>query len=175
MSKDFLHKDSGALQVLSKLLQSCYIHGELREKGGAYGGMASYQSEEGVFSMISYRDPHLLRTIDVYEGAKNWLEKGAFSQQEVDEAILQTCSAMDSPMPPAMKAICEYNFDRRGKTREKREAFRKRILECTHEQIIQVGLETLSLPSSLSAVTSEAILGREDNTMKDHPLKQREV
>ena len=32
------HPDSAALRILAKLLSSKYLHSQIREKGGAYGG-----------------------------------------------------------------------------------------------------------------------------------------
>ena len=51
------HPDSPALSVIAKMLRSMYLHREIREKGGAYGGFSLYNAEDGLFSFGSYRDP----------------------------------------------------------------------------------------------------------------------
>ena len=102
------HKDSPGLSVISKLLRSLYLHREIREKGGAYGGFAMYNSEEGLFSFGSYRDPHINRTLDVYKKACDFMISGDYSQTDIKEAILQVCSEIDKPETPgpaAMKAF----------------------------------------------------------------------
>lgn len=43
----------GRLRVLSGLLTWKYLHREIREKGGAYGGGSACQN--GVFNFFSYR------------------------------------------------------------------------------------------------------------------------
>ncbi len=103
-----VHEDSPGLAVIAKLLRSLYLHREIREKGGAYGGFAIYNSEEGLFSFGSYRDPHIKRTLDVYQNACDFIIQGNYTQTDVKEAILQVCSEIDKPETPgpaAMKAF----------------------------------------------------------------------
>ena len=102
------HEDSPGLAVISKILRSLYLHREVREKGGAYGGFALYNTEEGIFSFGSYRDPHIVRTLDVYKKACDFITNGDYTQTDVKEAILQVCSEIDKPETPgpsAMKAF----------------------------------------------------------------------
>ena len=94
------HEHAPALAVIGKLLRSLYIHREIREKGGAYGGFSIYNPEDGLFSFGSYRDPHIVNTLDVYEGAAAFIRSGRFAEEDVKEAILQVCSDIDKPDPP---------------------------------------------------------------------------
>jgi len=168
---DFTHEDSPALLVLANLLRSCFLHGEIREKGGAYGGMAGYNPDEGIFTMLSYRDPHLARTLSVYESALEWIKSGDFTDQDVDETILQTCSGMDTPVSPAGKAVLEYINERKGRTRAMREKFREGVLSCTREKLIKVGSRYLDTKPSLAAVTSEEILQRDKEMLTENQLE----
>ena len=157
----YRHNDSAKLYVLSNLLKSCFLHGEIREKGGAYGAMAGYNSDEGIFNMLSYRDPNLFQTVGVFEKALVWLKSGDFTDQDVEETILQTCSNMDTPSSPAAKATIEYIAARKGKTKKDREKFREGVLATRKEDLIRVGEEHLGEIASISAVTSETIAKRE--------------
>ena len=58
------HADAPALSVISKIMRSMYLHREIREKGGAYGGFAIYNPEDGLFCLGSYRDPHIVSTLN---------------------------------------------------------------------------------------------------------------
>lgn len=169
---EYSHDDSPVLLVLANLLKSCFLHGEIREKGGAYGGMAVYNPNEGIFSLLSYRDPNLSRTYSVYSDTLSWLEKGEFSIEETKEMILQTCSSMDIPMSPAGKATSDYLADRMGKTRELRNRFRSSVLKCTKEDLIEVGCKYLKTRASMATITSEEILTREKDNLKNIPLKK---
>ena len=53
------HPDAPALAVIAKMMRSLYLHREIREKGGAYGGFSTYSPESGMFCLASYRDPHI--------------------------------------------------------------------------------------------------------------------
>jgi Zn-dependent M16 (insulinase) family peptidase len=70
------HADSPALSVIAKLLRSMYLHREIREKGGAYGGFALYNAEDGLFSFGSYRDPHIVGTLKTYSRAADFIRSG---------------------------------------------------------------------------------------------------
>nr|NJM04661.1 peptidase M16 [Desulfobacula sp.] len=102
------HEDAPGLSVIAKILRSLYLHREIREKGGAYGGFAMYNAEEGLFSFGSYRDPHIQRTLEVYKHACAFIMNGDYSETDVKEAVLQVCSEIDKPETPgpaAMKAF----------------------------------------------------------------------
>ena len=110
------------------MLRSLYLHREIREKGGAYGGFAVYSIEDGLFSLASYRDPQIVRTLDVFEGAADFLLSGKYGDEDVHEAVLQVCSEIDKPDPPGPAA--RKAFFRRviGLDDEARLAFKQGLL-----------------------------------------------
>jgi len=163
----YTHPDAPILTVLATLIKSCFIHNEIREKGGAYGGMTGYGADEGIFTFVSYRDPHFARTLSVYNQTLDWLKSAKFSDQDVSEAILQTCSRLDTPLSPAGKAMSEYIFDRKGKTRKMREEFRAGILNCTKQQLINIGSKWLSTDYAIAAVSSEDIVEKNQKDIAD--------
>lgn len=116
------HADSPALSVIAKMLRSLYLHREIREKGGAYGGFALYNAEDGLFSFASYRDPHIVGTLSTYNRASDFIRSGTFSEEDVKEAILQVCSEIDKPDPPGPAA---------------RKAFYRRVIGLTDETRLQ--------------------------------------
>ena len=60
-------------QILASLLTNHFLHREIREKGGAYGGGARYSAADGTFSLYSYRDPPgLARTLETFSKAEGW-------------------------------------------------------------------------------------------------------
>ncbi|RPJ74622.1 MAG: hypothetical protein EHM15_05035 [Desulfobacteraceae bacterium] len=98
------HADAPALAVIAKMLRSLYLHREIREKGGAYGGFAVYNPEDGVFSLASYRDPQLAATLDVFARSGEFIRSGNFDDNDIKEAILQVCAEIDKPDPPGPAA-----------------------------------------------------------------------
>src|SRR5437899_813924 len=62
----FVHPDAPALLVLANYLRDTFLHRELREKGGAYGGYAQAGVASGTFYFGSYRDPNITRPYGVF-------------------------------------------------------------------------------------------------------------
>lgn len=129
------HEDSPALAVISKLLRSLYLHREIREKGGAYGGFALYNTEEGIFSFGSYRDPNITRTIDVYEKACDFIKSGDYSDDDIKEAVLQVCADIDKPETEGPASLKAYYRNLMNLSDERRKKFKAALLSITRDHI----------------------------------------
>ncbi|CAG0884626.1 unnamed protein product [Darwinula stevensoni] len=101
----YTDRDFPALRVLSRLLTYKYLHREIRERGGAYGGGAAIHPT-GMFTFYSYRDPLALSTFNTYHNSLEWILQGAdFSEEDIHEAKLAVFQAEDKPVPPGMKGM----------------------------------------------------------------------
>jgi len=145
------HPDSPVFSVLAKLLKSLYLHREIREKGGAYGGFSLYNSEDGLFSFGSYRDPHISRTLDVYESSLGFIKQGDFSDSNIREAILQICSEIDKPDTPGPSARKAFYRRLVGLSREIRMEYKAKLLKVTKEDVIRVASEYLEKQKNMSS------------------------
>ena len=87
---------TGALQILKVILSYDYLWQNIRVKGGAYGCMSSF-NRIGEGYLVSYRDPHLKRTMDVYEGVVDYLKNFAVSDRDMNKYIIGTISNLDQP------------------------------------------------------------------------------
>ena len=156
----YTHADSAPLMVLAKLLRAGFLHREIREKGGAYGGMANFDPETGIFSMLSYRDPNLTRTLNVYRQAVDWAVSGDFSEEDIKEAVLAVFGTLDRPLSPGGRGHREFANQLQGMTREMRQEFRHRVLAVNREALTAVAGKYLKegWPASRAAVVS----GEED-------------
>lgn len=99
----YSHPDHAPLKVLASLLSSKYLHSEIREKGGAYGGGATQGS--GAFTYYSYRDPNNLETFSVYRKSTDWALEENYSQAEVEEAVLRVFQTLDAPVAPGYRGL----------------------------------------------------------------------
>ncbi len=135
------HPGAPALAVISKLLRSSFLHREIREKGGAYGGFAVYNSEDGHFGFASYRDPHITNTLNVYRRAVDFIQSDNFSDEEIKESILQVCSDIDRPTTPAEKGLRGFQRQLLGLTDEQRQAFKEGVLAVTKETVINTACD----------------------------------
>ncbi|WP_019009723.1 insulinase family protein [Deinococcus aquatilis] len=133
----YTHPDSPALLVLSRLLRSEYMLKEIREKGGAYGGGASFDTRAGVFSMTSYRDPHIARTYQVFRDARAFLDT-PLGERELTEAILTSSKILDPLTSPDTVGRLRFYGDQAGFTPEVQEAFKARLLTVTLDDLRRV-------------------------------------
>lgn len=147
------HEDSPGLAVISKILRSLYLHREIREKGGAYGGFAIYNTEEGIFSFGSYRDPHVKRTLDVYEKACEYIMKGDYSQTDIKEAILQVCSDIDKPETPGPAAMKAFYRDITKLSDDIRQQFKDALLGLDKERVTEIARRYFDLSDSQKGVS----------------------
>ena len=93
---------TGALRILKVMLSYDYLWLQLRVKGGAYGCMSGF-SRTGDSYFVSYRDPHLKSTLQVYKGIPAYLREFAANEREMTKYIIGTVSDMDVPLNPSAK------------------------------------------------------------------------
>ena len=135
------HADAAALAVAAELMTNQVLHTALREKGGAYGGYATYGPNAGTFTMASYRDPRLAATYLDFETAIAWILENEFTQEKIEEAIICVIKGLDRPYSPYAEALNAWNMQQRGTTEAVRAQFRTGVLQCTEAQIKAVTLQ----------------------------------
>jgi len=134
----YTHADAPALLVLANYLRDTFLHRELREKGGAYGGYAQAGLGSGTFYFGSYRDPNIIRTYDVFDQAVRWVTDGDIAPEHLKEAILGSCGDVDPLESPDIKGRREATNRVTGFTREERERFKRRLLNVTADDLRRV-------------------------------------
>jgi Zn-dependent M16 (insulinase) family peptidase len=172
------HADAPALAVISKILRSMYLHREIREKGGAYGGFAIYNPEDGLFCFASYRDPRIVATLKVYEGAAQFARGGNYADEDVKEAILQVCSEIDKPDPPGPAARKAFYRKIVSLSDEIRSQFKTRLLSLTHRDVRQAAKKyfvTQAGQQAVAVVSSAEKLKEANQQLTDQPLKLYQI
>ena len=168
------HDDAPALSVISKILRSMYLHREIREKGGAYGGFAIYNPEYGAFHFGSYRDPHIVSTLKVYDGARDFIRSGDYSNEDVKEAILQVCSEIDKPDPPGPAARKAFFRKIVSLSDEMRKRFKENLLSITRHQVMDAAekyFQDMDDRQAVAVISSEDRLKSANRELGDNPLK----
>ncbi|MDR2169868.1 MAG: insulinase family protein [Planctomycetaceae bacterium] len=125
---------SGKMMVLANILRTGYLWNNIRVQGGAYGGGVSFD-RHGVFSLWSYRDPHLKRTVDIYEGVADYLENLELSEEELTKSIIATIGSLDKPLTPAEKGGRIIGMHLCGLTQEDLQKERDEVLSTTVEDL----------------------------------------
>lgn len=133
------HPDAPALSVLGGFLKNGYLHTAIREKGGAYGSGAGYQSEIGAFRFHSYRDPRLMETLDDFDHALDWLASDSHEDRLLEEAIIGVIGGIDKPTSPSSEAKDAFQNELFGRTPKIRQAFRASILNVSLRDLQRVG------------------------------------
>jgi hypothetical protein len=168
-----VHSDAAGLMVLAKLLRAGYLHREVREKGGAYGGMANFDAQNGLFSMLSYRDPQLLRTLEVYRDAAQWAASGGFSESDIREAILAVFASLDRPLSPGSKGHREFDYQLQGLSRDLRRLFRERVLAADRDCLTALAKQYLlegRADSAAAVVSGEEMLQQANRELGGEPF-----
>lgn len=127
--------DAAPLAIAAALLSSQVLHQALRERGGAYGGSASYSGDIGVFSMGSYRDPRLAGTYADFAGALDTLLATHYTDEQIEEAIISVITGLDRPESPWGAVQAAWQLHRRGVDQAMRQQFRQGVLGCTQDAL----------------------------------------
>lgn len=132
------HPDAAPLMVLAGYLRNGFLHSAIREKGGAYGGGASYDGNACSFRFYSYRDPRLAETFQDFDASLDWLLNKEQHAYQLEEAILGLVSSMDKPGSPAGEAITACYALLHGRTPAFRKQLRERLLNVTIDDLKRV-------------------------------------
>jgi len=132
------HADVAALSVLGGFMRNGFLHTEIREKGGAYGGGAGHDTNNAAFRFYSYRDPRLADTLNDFDRAIDWVLHGKHEWAQIEEAILGVIGSLDKPGSPAGEARHAYHNMLHGRTREKLQAYREAVLAVKLEDLQRV-------------------------------------
>jgi len=132
------HPDAAPLMVLAAYLRNGFLHSAIREKGGAYGGGASYDGNACSFRFYSYRDPRLAETFNDFDSSLNWLFNAEQKPHQLEEAILGLVASMDKPGSPAGEAITACYALLHERTPAFRKILRQRILQTTFDDLKRV-------------------------------------
>ncbi|KAK3854782.1 hypothetical protein Pcinc_038757 [Petrolisthes cinctipes] len=136
----YLHPDVGTLRVLPRLMFR-FLHREIREKGGAYGGGAM-ATPGGPFCFYSYRDPHSTQTLATFSDAVEWVLAGNFNERDVEEAKLGTFQNIDAPVSPGAQGTRRFLA---GITDQYFSEHRQLVLDTTPQDLVTVARTYLSL------------------------------
>lgn len=156
---------TGALRILKVLMGYDYLWTNIRVKGGAYGCMSSF-GRTGDSYFVSYRDPNLSATNEVYEGVPQYLEQFSAGEREMTKYIIGTVSDLDTPLTPAMKGSRSLSAYFSGLTFEQLQKERDEVLSATPEQIRALA----PLVRAVLADDALCVIGNEEKIRKERAL-----
>ena len=163
---------TGALEILKVILSYDYLWINLRVKGGAYGCMSGFK-RNGESFLVSYRDPHLKRTLEVYQGVPDYIRAFEADEREMTKYIIGTISNKDVPRTPQMQGSISKTAYFSKVTEDMLQKERNQILGAQKEDIQKLAalVEAVLSDDQICVVGSEtAIENAEDVFMEVKPL-----
>ncbi|KAJ6385758.1 hypothetical protein OIU77_028850 [Salix suchowensis] len=130
---------NGSAYVISKYISNTWLWDRVRVSGGAYGGFCDLDTHSGVFSFLSYRDPNLLKTLDVYDGTGAFLHQLEMDEDTLSKAIIGTIGDVDSYQLPDAKGYSSLLRYLLGITEEERQKRREEILSTSLKDFKEFG------------------------------------
>ncbi|MBN2233424.1 MAG: insulinase family protein [Deltaproteobacteria bacterium] len=143
------------LHLLARSLSTGCLWDRIRVEGGAYGGMAMASSTHPVFACASYRDPHLERTLKVFQEGLEAAARG-LSATEVEQSIIGTIGRIDAPKTPHNLGYGETVSRMIGRSPEHRQAIRDAVLSADSRDIARSARRLLAETGSTVAVIGSA-------------------
>ena len=158
---------TGALKVLKHILGYDYLWSQVRVMGGAYGCMTAF-SRMGDSYFVSYRDPNLKKTLEVYDEIPKYISTFTANEDTMTKYIIGTISDMDIPMMPAAKGLRSLTAYLNHMSYEDAQTERTQILNAGEDTI-------RSLVSYVQAVLKQnqiCVLGGEEKIQEEEGLFQ---
>jgi len=122
---------SGAIQVITHYLRTAWLWNQVRVQGGAYGAFCRFDLFSGILTFVSYRDPNLLNTLDIFDKTASFLMDTAIGEDERIKSIIGAIGEIDTYMLPDMKGYVSMQRFLSGITDDLRERTRQEILAAT--------------------------------------------
>ncbi|MFQ6648691.1 hypothetical protein Gotur_021445 [Gossypium turneri] len=122
---------SGSAYVISKHISNTWLWDRVRVSGGAYGGFCNFDTHSGVFTFLSYRDPNLLKTLDIYDGTGDFLRELKMDDDTLTKAIIGTIGDVDAYQLPDARGYSSLVRYLLGITEEERQRRREEILSTS--------------------------------------------
>jgi hypothetical protein len=124
-------KPSGAHIVARRYLRTTWLWDKIRVQGGAYGGQCMFDRYSGGFTFVSYRDPNLLATLDIYDRTASFLKETNLDDAELTRNIIGTIGEVDTYRLPDAKGFASMQRHLIGDSEAARQRMRDEILSTT--------------------------------------------
>lgn len=162
---NFMNKNleyTGALKMLKVILSYDYLWNNVRVKGGAYGCMSNF-AITGDSYLVSYRDPNLKKTNEVYNGTARYLRSFQADERDMTKFIIGTISDLDTPLTPMAKGARSMSAYLSNLTIEQIQKERNQVLNATVEDIRALGeiVDAVLLEDAICVIGNEEQIEKE--------------
>ena len=160
--RDSISAYTGAYRILKVILSYEYLWTQIRVKGGAYGCMSGF----GIYGdsyLVSYRDPNLGQTNEVFEKTADYVEQFDAGERDMTKYIIGTISEMDTPLTPAAEGTRSMSAWLTRTTEEDLQKIRDEVLDASPADIraLAGGIRELLAEGSFCAIGNENRIEKE--------------
>jgi Zn-dependent M16 (insulinase) family peptidase len=156
----------GSALVITRYLRNVWLWDRVRVQGGAYGAFSLFDRLSGVLTFVSYRDPNLLKTLEVFDLTADFLRDSDLSNEELTKSIIGAIGDLDAHMLPDARGYTSLLRHLVGDTEDARQQMRDQIFSTDRadfkafasimEVVKKNGLvKVLGSPSAVEAANSE--------------------
>ncbi len=128
---DLGHGCHGSTLVATGYLRTTWLWERVRVQGGAYGAFSQLDRHSGTLVFVSYRDPNLQNTLDIFDRSGEFLRGDSLSDEEISKAIIGTIGQMDAHLLPDAKGYKSMLRFLKGETEADRQGLRDEVLATT--------------------------------------------
>ena len=153
----------GSILVINNILNSDWFWDKVRVQGGAYGGFGGFSRFTGLFTCLSYRDPNFANTLAIYDRTAEWLKTHAFTQEQINRAIIGSIGSIDSYQLPDARGHTAFVREVLGITAEERQKIRDEVFATSEKDFRDLG-EVLSAMADHGTV---CVLGPRESLEKE--------
>lgn len=121
----------GSIHVIGGYLRTSWLWEKIRVQGGAYGAFCMFDRMSGVFTFVSYRDPNIERTLNIFDETAAFLRTMDLDEQELTRAIIGAIGTLDSHLLPDAQGFVALLRHLSGDSEEERQRIRDKILTTT--------------------------------------------
>ena len=115
---------------------------------------------------VSYRDPNLKKTLDVYDGVAEYLENFDADERAMTQYIIGAISELDTPLTPAGKALRSLSAYMNGISDESIQSERDELLATDCSKIRELAAYARALVEG----DCLCVVGNENAIKKDSDL-----
>lgn len=121
----------GSALAITRYVRNAWLWDRVRVQGGAYGAFALLDRISGVLTLVSYRDPNLVQTLDIFDRSAQFLEEETLSKDELTKSIIGAIGDLDSHMLPDTMGFVSMIRSLTNDTENLRQQMREELLETT--------------------------------------------
>ena len=173
----FSHPDSVLLTIGAHIIVNDYMMPEIRLKGNAYGRAFSYNPFESLIYQGSERDPHISRTLAVFDGTIDYVKQTQWTQTDIDRAIIAKSSGYVRNIPPNQASSSALSHFLEGQTNDSIEERYAQLRRAIPKEVKRVLLEVLEDNQDKAPIC--VIASREkfetENQKMAHPLEIEDI